>query len=303
VISQISGPVSAVLVQPGARVRRGQALATVASPDYAADVAAYRKAEATAANLHRIAVLDSQLFANDALARRDLEQAQTDAATAAADRDAALEQLRAIGVDSAGLEAIRRHRAAPAPQGVIRAPIEGTVVERLVTPGQVLQAGATPAFTVADLSSVWVMAHVFEADLPFIAEGDSAEVRLTEDTTRAFRGQVTYVGALVNPDTRATDVRVLTPNPGHALKRDMFVRVTLRGRRPKAGLLVPASAVLRDADNLPFVFLARGERGFERRQVTVGSHVGDRLEITSGLAAGDRVITQGGLFLQFAENQ
>jgi cobalt-zinc-cadmium efflux system membrane fusion protein len=302
VLSPIAGPVSRILVQPGARVSRGQPLAVVASPDFAADLAAYRKAEATAANLQRVAQLDAQLFKNDALARRELEQAETDAATAAADRDAALEQLRALGVDSATIGAIREHRPTRGPQGIIRAPIAGRVVEKLITPGQLLQP-ATPCFTVADLSSVWVMAHVFEAELPDVAEGDSAEVRLTDDTTRMYRGRVSYVGALVNPDTRATDVRVLTRNPGEVLKRDMFVRVSIRSRRLRTGVLVPASAVLRDAQNLPFVFLAGPGNAFARRPVQLGSHVGDRIEVTGGLAAGERVVTQGGLFLQFAENQ
>lgn len=303
VLSPVSGPVARVLVEPGARVARGQALAIVASPDYAADVSAYRKAEATATNLERVARLDSQLFQNDALARRELEQAQTDAATAAADREATLAQLRALGVDSAGIEAIKEHRAAAGPQAVVRAPIAGTVVEKLITPGQLLQGGTTPCFTIADLASVWVMAHVFEAELPDVAAGDSADVRLTDDTTHVYRGRVVYVGALVNPDTRATDVRVLTANPREGLKRDMFVRVSIRSRRSRSGLLVPVSAVLRDAQNLPFVFVAGPGGAFVRRPVQLGGHVDARLEITGGLAAGDTVITQGGLFLQFAENQ
>lgn len=303
VLSPISGPVARILVEPGARVTRGQALAVVASPDYAAAVAAYRRAEATAANLQRIADLDAQLFKNDALARRELEQAETDAATAAADREAALEQLRALGVDSAGLEAIKAHRPGAGPQGVVRAPIAGRVVERLITPGQLLQTGVTPCFTIADLSSVWVMAHVFEADLPDVAEGDSAEITLTDDTTRVYHGRVTYVGALVNPETRATDVRVLTANPGERLKRDMFVRVSIGSRRARTGLLVPVSAVLRDAQNLPFVFVASPGGTFARRPVQLGGHVGSDIEVAGGLAAGDTVITQGGLFLQFAESQ
>jgi len=302
VLSPIAGPVVRVLVQPGMRVARGQPLAEVASPDFAADLAAYRKAEATAANLERIAQLDAQLFKNDALARRELEQAETDAATAAADRDAALQQLRALGVDSAAIDAIREHRPAPGPQGIVRAPIAGTLVERLITPGQLLQAG-TPCFTIADLSTVWAMAHVFETELPYVAAGDSAEVRLTDDTSRTYRGRVSYVGALVNPDTRATDVRVVTRNAGDVLKRDMFVRVRIRSRRPKTGLLVPASAVLRDAQNLPFIFLAAKGDALVRRSVQLGSHVGPEIEVTGGLSPGDRVVAEGGLFLQFQENQ
>jgi len=302
VLAPISGPVMRLAVELGSRVAAGAPLAYVRSPDFAAAVAAFLKAQAAAVNTRRIADLDEQLWRNDAIARRDLEQAQTDAAQASADRDATREQLKAIGVDSAGIAAIQQGRAVEAPQGVVRSPIAGVVVERLVTPGQLLQAGTTPCFTVADLSTVWVMANVFESDLPDVAVGDPAEIRPTVGDER-FTGTVDYVGALVDPQTRATAVRVVARNRGDFLKRDMYVRVLLRSRRPRRGLLVPVSAVLRDAENLPFVFLVTADSSFARRPVTLGSRVGDRFEITSGLAAGDRVIVEGGLFLQFAESQ
>ncbi|HTS90227.1 MAG TPA: efflux RND transporter periplasmic adaptor subunit [Gemmatimonadales bacterium] len=299
----ISGPVSRILVEPGARVVVGQPLALVASPDYAAAIASYRKAEVAARNLGRIAEMNQKLYENDALSRRDLEQSQADAASAVADQEAALEQLRGLGIDSATIDDIRQHRPVPSAQGIIRAPITGTVVERLITPGQLLQAGATPCFTIAGLGTVWVMANVFEADLPYVTTGDSARVRLTDDSSRTYKGEVTYVGALVDPNTRATAVRILTVNSEESLKRDMYVRVTIQSRRTRSGLLVPASSVLRDAENLPFVFVAVGDTGFVRRGVQLGSHVGSQLEIKSGLTPGERVITEGGLFLQFAENQ
>jgi cobalt-zinc-cadmium efflux system membrane fusion protein len=302
VLAPISGPVVRILVELGARVRAGQSLALVASPDFADAVATYRKALAAAANTRRIADQDEQLWRNDAIARRDLEQAQTAAAQAEADRDAALEQLRAIGMDSAAIAAIEAGRAVQAPQGVVRAPIDGVVVERLITPGQLLEAGTTPCFTVADLSTVWVMANVFESDLPDVAVGDPADVAPTVGDA-SFAGRVDYVGALVDPQTRATAVRIVARNRGDALKRDLYVRVAIHSRHPRRGLLVPVSAVLRDEENLPFVFLASADSSFARRQVTLGSRVGDRFEIASGLAAGDRVIAEGGLFLQFAESQ
>ncbi len=118
VLAPISGPVVRLLVELGAHVTEGQGLATVSSPDFAADVAQYRKALAAAVNTRRIADQDEQLWKNDAIARRDLEQAQTDAAQAAADRDAALTQLRSIGVDSASAVAVRR---GPAGRGAARA--------------------------------------------------------------------------------------------------------------------------------------------------------------------------------------
>ncbi len=302
VLAPISGPVIRLLADLGERVRAGQPLALVASPDYAAAVAQYQKAVAAAQNARRIADQDAQLWKNDAIARRDLDQAQTDAAQADADREAALEQLRSIGVDSAGLAAIRAGQTVAAPPGVVRSPIPGVVVEKLITPGQLLQADVTPCFTVADLSTVWVMANAFDSDLPDVAVGDPADVTPTDGSER-FPGTVDYVGALVDPQTRATLVRVVARNHGDFLKKDMYVRVAVRSRRPRRGLLVPVSAVLRDADNLPFVFLATPDSSFSRRHVTIGSRVGDRYEITAGLAAGDQVIVEGGLFLQFAENQ
>jgi cobalt-zinc-cadmium efflux system membrane fusion protein len=132
--------------------------------------------------------------------------------------------------------------------------------------------------------------------------GDSAEIRPTEGGS-AYSGRVSYVAALVDPDTRATGVRVLVANPGGALKKDMFVRVTIRTRHERTGILVPASAVQRDEDNLPFLFVAMPDGSFARRQVQIGSRIGDHYQITSGVQTGDRIITEGGLFLRFAQSQ
>jgi cobalt-zinc-cadmium efflux system membrane fusion protein len=300
VLSPISGPLARILVNIGSRVRRGDALAVVASPDFAAAVSALRKAEATARNARRIATLDEQLFKNDAIARRDLEQAQTDAINADADRDSAVQQLHALGVDDRTIAGIEENRPVQNVGGVIRSPIGGTVVEKLVTPGQLLQAGATPTFTVADLSSVWVMANVFEADLPAVHNGDTADVITGAGQT--LQGRVDYIAALVDPNTRAVSVRLEVPNPGEVLKRDLYVRVQLHSRLPSQGILVPVSAVLHDDENLPFVFVEKAGGTFERRRVDLGSRLGDRQEIRSGLAAGESIVVEGGLFLQNEEH-
>lgn len=302
VLAPISGPVTRIVVQPGTFVRRGAPLAYVSSPDFAAAVAGYRKAAAAARNAQRIADLDAQLFKNDAIARRDLEQAQTDAVAANADRDAALQQLQALGVDDRTLDALQNDRPVESVQGVIRSPIEGTVVERLVTPGQLIQAGTTPCFTVADLSRMWVMANVFETDLPDVKTGDAASITTTASPD-AFQGTVDNISAEVDPNTKATAVRIVVRNAGRLLKKDMYVRVAMRSHRTRAGLLVPVSAVLRDEDNQPFIFLQSPDGAYERRTVTLGERVGDRYEIAAGLKAGERVVSEGGLFLQFAQSQ
>jgi cobalt-zinc-cadmium efflux system membrane fusion protein len=302
VLAPISGPVMRILVQPGAWVKKGAPLATVSSPDFATAVSDFRKAQATAVQTRRVATLDSALFKNDAIARRDMEQAQTDAVSAEADRDAALQALEALGVDSTTLAQLRDNKPVTSVQGIIRAPIEGTVVEKLINPGQLLQAGTTPTFTIADLSTVWVMASVFESDLASVVHGDKVDV-VTGASPRPLAGTVDYVQALVDPATKATQVRVIVPNTGHLLKRDMYVTVTIHSSKDKHGILLPVSAVLRDENNLPFVFVQLPGGGFERRQVTLGSRVNDKYEISAGLKEGERVIQVGGLFLQFAQSQ
>lgn len=302
VLAPISGPITRVVVQPGTWVKQGAPLAYVSSPDFAAAVAAYRKADAAAKNLTRIAVLDTQLFRNDAIARRDLEQAETDAISAGADRDAALQQLRALGVEPAAIAALEAGQSVAAVEGVIRSPLEGTVVQRLVSPGQLIQAGTTPCFTVADLSRMWVMANVFETDLADVQRGDPVDIT-TPAAPTTFHGTVDNIAALVDSATRATEVRVVVPNPRQFLKQDMYVTAAIHSRRPHTGLLVPVSAVLRDEDNTPFVYIQNPTGAFERRTITLGSRVGDRYQVKGGLTAGERVVSQGGLFLQFAETQ
>ena len=302
VLAPISGPVTRILVEPGTEVKRGQALAYVASPDFAAAIAAYRKAAATARQMQRVAEQNQQLFDNDGISRRELEQSQVDATGAVADRDAALEQLRALGVDDSTVAVLQADRAVATPQAVIRAPLAGTVVERLITPGTLLQAGSTPCFTVADLSRMWVLTSVFESDLADVRRGDRAEV-LTSAATAPVAGVVDNVAPEVDSTTKATIVRVVVPNAARLLKKDMYVRVTLHSSRRRTGIIVPVAAVLRDDDNQPFVFVAGAPGKYLRRTVILGERIGDRTEILAGLAAGDRLVTEGGLFLQFAQGQ
>ncbi len=296
VLAPISGPVSRIYADLGAQVSAGTPLALVSSPDFAAAVSALRKAEAAARNARRIADLDEQLFKNDAISRRDLEQAQTDASSADADRDSAIQQLRSLGVSDATIADVRENRRVENLGGVIRAPLSGTVVERSITPGQLLQAGTTPCFTIADLSTVWVNANVFEADLPAVHVGDAAEVITGGGQT--ISGRVDFVAALVDPTTRAVSVRVVVPNPGQALKRDMYVRVVIHSHVQTTGILVPVSAILRDDENLPYAFVARPDGSFERRHVTIGAKVADTQQIKSGLTPGESIVVDGALFLQ-----
>lgn len=302
VISPISGPVVRLVTSLGAHVTAGQTLATVSSPDFAVAVASYRKAEEAARNTKRIFDRDEQLFANDALARSDLDQARTDAASAAADRDATAQQLRAIGIEESTIAAIHNGKLVPQLEGAIRAPIPGTVVEKLINPGQLLQAGTTLAYSIADLSTMWVLASVYGSDVGTVRAGERVDI-ITDVTPTPIVGRVDFVAPIVDPGTRATTVRILVANTQLFLKRDMFVRVRFHATRERAGLIVPATSVLRDDDNLPFVFIANADRTFSRRHVTLGVAVDAGYEIIDGLKVGENVLANGALFVQFAEHQ
>src|SRR6202789_2677473 len=256
VLAPFSGPVSRLLVSLGQQVKKGDALAAVDSPDFAAAISADQKALATARTNRKLADLDQDLLAHNGVAQREAAQAETDAANAEADRDAALQELVSLQVPAATIQSIQVGRKVARVEGMIRAPVAGTVVERLVTPGQLLDAGTTPCFTVADLSRVWVM-----------AQGS---------------GKVDNIAALVDPDTRAVAVRVVVDNPGDLLKKQMYVRVRVQARQESRGLLVPVSAILRDDENLPFVYQLQADGSLARRHVTLGSRTGEAYDIAEG---------------------
>jgi len=300
VIAPMSGPVTRLMVSPGDRVNKGQALAAVASSDFATAVSAYQKAVVTAANTRRIADADKDLVLHQSVSQREADQAQTDAANAEADRDAALQGLTALNIDEATIREIRAGKPMARVEGLIRSPIAGTVVERLITPGQLLQAGTTASFTVADLSRVWVMAQIFEGDMNAVNIGDSAKVTTGSGT---FSGTVTNIIPQVDADTRSMKVRVSVANPAGLLKRQMYAHVLIQSRQQSAGTLIPDSAVLRDDENFPFVYVTQRDGSFARRRVTLGARVGDRYQVTNGLRAGDQIVVDGALFIQFMQNQ
>ncbi len=302
VLAPVSGPVSRLLVSLGQRVKEGDPLAVVDSPDFAAAVSAYRKALATAQTDRRLADLDKDLLQHQGVPQREAEQAETDAANAEFDRDAALQTLVSLKLDPQIIKDIQEGRPTSRIEGMIRAPIAGTVVEKLITPGQLLQAGTTQCFTVADLSRVWVMAQLFGSDLASVRLGDPAEVE-TGIGSNNFSGKVDNISALVNPDTRSVAVRVVVDNPGGFLKKQMYVRVRIQARQESTGLLVPVSAILRDDENMPFVYVAQADGSFARQQVTLGYRSGDQYDISSGLKAGDQIVVDGAIFVQFMQNQ
>lgn len=302
VVSPFTGPVTRILVALGQPVRKGQPLALVQSADYAAAIGAYRKAVVTAANARRLANADRDLAAHNGISEREAAQAQTDEASAEADRQAALQALIAMGVDRGTVARAMTGNPTAGFAGIIRAPVSGIIVDKQITPGQLLQSGSSTAFTVANLSQVWVLTQISPSDLSKVGDHDAALID-PGNGTGPFHGVVDNVSASVDPNTRAVVARIVAPNPGDLLKKQMYVHVSIDSGRVSTGLLVPVSAVLRDDENLPFVYVALPDGSFARRHVTLGYRDSQNYNVTSGLTSGDRIVSNGALFLQFMQSQ
>ena len=297
VITQVSGPISRIVALPGQKVRRGEALAYVASPDYSQLRSNYLKAK-DALNLAAKSYARAQdLYQHHAIAERDLEAAESAKVQAEADVTSAAAALKVMGVGDP--DALIAKPASP--EVPVLAPIAGEIVEQLISPGQVIQAGTTQCFTVSDMSNVWVLVNVYQKDLPFIRVGDPVEIS-TESYPDTFHGRISYVAAALDPSTRTLQARIETANPGEKLKKDMYVTATVNAGQIANAIAVPDAAVLRDSENEPFVYAEQSPNQFGKRPVHLGDSQKGQTQITDGLKPGDRIIADGSLFLQFANS-
>jgi len=294
VFSAAGGPVREILVMPGDMVRAGQPLLNINSPDYSQARSAYLKAKDAFLLADKNYNRAQDLFQHKAIAERDVQQAESDRSQAQSDVDSSTDVLRALGV--ADPEATVKSAATLLVP--LLAPVKGEIVERLVGPGQLLQAGATQCFTISDTGTVWVLVNVYQSDLGSVHIGDAADIT-TDAYPDVFRGRISYVAPALDPTTRTLQERIVTENPAHKLKKDMYVTATVRAGAIGNALLVPDAAVLRDTENQPFLYLQTGATQFSRRLVTLGESSNGRTQITSGLKEGERVVGDGSLFLQF----
>jgi cobalt-zinc-cadmium efflux system membrane fusion protein len=300
-ITQVSGPVVRLVADTGDAVKAGQPLLYVSSPDVANAISAYRKARNRQDLTRRVLARSADLLKHGAIAPKDYESAQADFNDAATDVQSSLQALKIFGITQAEIEAAEAEGASINPELAVRAPISGVVVQKLVASGQLIQAGATTCFVISDVSTVWVQGHVFDRDLPSVRVGDTVDESNASLPT-AFHGVVEYVGAMLDPATRTTPVRIVTRNPGGLLKKDMFVDAVIHTRTRRNLLVVPASAVVHNAQNEPFVYLQDQPGRFSQRLVTAGGQQDGQIEIVSGLKEGDSVVSEGSLFLQFAND-
>ena len=298
-ITQVNGPITRILVDVGTPVEKGQPLLWVSSPDVANAVAAYRKAR----NRERFnkTVVDRMKMMLDrgAVATKDYESSVADYNDAATDVQNSLQPLKIFGITAQEIDGAEQQGAAINTELAVRSPISGVVVQKLISPGMLIQAGQTICFQVSDTSTVWVQGHIFDRDLPSVRVGDRVE-ETNPSLNRAFSGTVAYIGSFVDPNTRTTPVRIVTANPGGLLKKDMFVDAVIYTATQNNILVVPVAAVLHDDKNEPLVYVEVAPGKFAQRSVTTGAQQNGQIAITSGLREGETIVSDGSLFLQFA---
>jgi cobalt-zinc-cadmium efflux system membrane fusion protein len=297
VITQVSGPVSRIVVVPGEKVKKGQPLLYVASPDYSQLRTNYLKAKDAYSLAQKTNARSQDLYQHHAIAAKDLEQAESAEVQAGGDLASAESALRVMGITD--LDAlIKGPNSYEIP---VRAPIGGEVVEQLVSVGQLLQPGNSQCFTISDTSTMWVLVNIYQKDLPYVHPGDPVIIQ-TDAYPDSFKGRIAYVAAALDSTTRTLPARIETPNPGEKLKKDMYVTTSVQAGSIPNAIAVPDSAVLRDSENEPFVYAETSSNQFGRRSVTLGEGQNGQTQITSGLKPGDRVVGDGSLFLQFANS-
>ena len=294
---RIAGRVVAVNVTVGRAVSRGQALATIDSPDLGRAKADFIAALTSARVARETATRERALFDKKISSEREWRDAEATAVKAETDKDAAENRLHALGVPDSDLGRITSegHYTSTIP---VPAPISGVVVERAVTLGQMVQPSDI-LFTVMDLSEVWIVIDVYERNIGEVRNGQTVTVRVPSFPGTEFKGTVENVGPIVEAKTRTVKVRVSLPNPKGTLRPGMFATVVVEGATgvERTRVLVPASAVQRDGEQA-LVFVPRGEREFEARKVKLGEELGEWIEVLSGLSEGEVVVTTGAFALK-----
>jgi len=294
VISLANGRVVDIKARLDDFVHKGDLLIKVQSPDVAGAYDVYLKAFNDERMDNMAYMRAKNLYDHGAISQSMLEQAEDTEQNAQADLTAAEESLKTLGVD-------KNH-----PSGVVNvyAPISGVIIAQNVTQAAaagVNLSGSATAFTIADLSSVWVVCDVYENDIPKIALGQSAQIRLNAYPDRVLTGRVSDIGPVLDPSIRTAKVRIEIPNPG-ILKLGMFVTATFEARTKEIHAVVPAAAVLHLHDR-DWVFVPAGEKQFKRIEVRPGIILpGNLQEILDGIHPGQKVVTNA-LLLETAGNQ
>jgi cobalt-zinc-cadmium efflux system membrane fusion protein len=295
----VTGRVLEVLARPGETVEPGHRLMVIDSPDLGAAKSDYAKAVADVERADGALRLARELFEVKAVPQKDIREADNDYRKSVAERERAAARLRALGIGADQLPAIAS-RADTGTSIVVAAPRSGVIVERNVAPGQVVAYGQsdTPVnlFVIADVSAMWVLADVYEPDVPRVRRGQRVTVTLPCCPNERFEGTVDYISDVVDKDTRTVKVRAVVPNRGRTLKAEMFVKVAIATGTSRV-LTVPQSAIHREGGET--YVLVQGAKGeYARRPVRLGAEFAGVVEVIDGVTPADRVAGSGSILIK-----
>lgn len=297
--SPVAGRILRLLVFEGQQVRRGAVLATLHSTSLSDTQFALIRA-VTQLRLNEAAENRAQqLVAADVIGRAELERRHAEVVQASSEASSYRTQLRGLGMSDSQMRQLEDSRRLSADYPIV-APRDGTILRREITVGQVIQP-ADPAFTIADLSTVWITANVPEQEAATLKPGMEVHVSIPALPERQIAGRLSYVAPIVDPATRTVEVRMDLPNRGGFLKPDELASVTFSGT-PQRRLTVPSTAVVRE-DNKDHVFVKVGPQTYLLREVQLGEEEHDRRTVLSGIEASDPIVTDGAFHLNNQRRQ
>jgi cobalt-zinc-cadmium efflux system membrane fusion protein len=312
VFSPYTGRVTKIIANLGDHVTKGEPLLVLeatefsqAQNDLKSAAVAINTAQSQLTLTQTVEGRKHALYDAKAGSLQDWQQSQADVVTAQNNLRSAevtlasvRNRLRILGKTAAQITALEEMPGAD-PTAVVTAPITGDVIDRQVGPGQYIQAGAaTPLYSIADLSVVWLIANVRETDAPLMHRGAPVEVRVMAFPGRVFKARLAYVAPAVDPNTHRLPVRAEVENPGGVLKPEMFARFSIVTGDESSAPAVPETAIVYEADTAR-VWVAHNDT-IASRSIKVGRVVDGMVEVVAGLQPGEKIVTSGTLFIDRA---
>jgi len=291
------GRIMKLYAKIGDNVTRGQVLFTIESPDLiqaeSSLIAAAGVLELTTHALERA----KQLYAVQGMAEKDLQQASSDQQTAEGALKAARDAVAVFGKSQPEIERMVKTRTID-PYLVVPSPIAGRITARNAAPGDFVQPGTVPApYSVADISRIWMNASVVESDMPLVRKGQPIRVTVMAFPGRAFDGEISTVGATVDPQLHRGLVRAEIEDPRHELLPGMFASFVIVTGEPVKAVAVPLDGVVREGDGTMTVWVTTDRHHFTKRAVKVGLQTAGYDQILDGVRPGEQLVTKGAIFL------
>ncbi|KWV50955.1 RND transporter [Bradyrhizobium macuxiense] len=281
----------------GDEVKKGDTLFTIDSPDLLQAESGLLAAAGVLELQTRTLTRVKQLLKTGGGAQKDVDQATSDQQTAEGNYKAGRDAVRIFGKTDAEIDRIVADRKVDSIL-VVPSPISGRIIARNAAPGLYVQPGNAPApYTLADISTMWMVANVIETDAPDYKIGQPVEVRVPAYPDDVFRGRVTTLGLNIDPSSHRQLVRSVIDDPDHKLRAGMLARFTIETEPPKVSTSIPIDAVVREGDGTMTVWVTTDGRRFNRRSVKIGMEQDGRRQILDGLAAGEKVVTTGAIYL------